>query len=83
MVSTNGYMFSLVLHEIIHYMHNTNSYAHTHRLCTYNYTLHVIRKVCDVIIQKLKFVLVKLSFNAYNGVKHRIMDNIIPLIIHA
>ncbi len=48
------------------------------QLYTYNYTLYVIRKLCDVIIQKkLKFVVVKLSFNAYNGLKHQIMHHII------
>ncbi len=26
MVSTNGYMFSWGLHQIIHYMHSTNGY---------------------------------------------------------
>ncbi len=41
MVSTNGYMFSWFLHQIIYYMHSANDYMYQiiHiciELCTYN-----------------------------------------------
>ncbi len=62
--------------------------GHT-QLCMYNYTLYVIRKLCDVIIQKTKVCHGQLSYDAlwwpktnyalYNPNTH----GYAPVIIHA
>ncbi len=45
-------------------LYTSNPDIHSYACIIIHY--NIIRKLCDVIIQKLKFVIVKLSFNAYN-----------------